>query len=110
MNLESTCPECRSEKLAVRHDSMVLGPKAKILCIKCGWSGLCKDLAAPIDLTKTIYDSADRLDRMLSRAAPRIYDVMRELLRAVDERPVLADSIESSLLSRARQLIAELRV
>jgi hypothetical protein len=62
-----------------------------------------------MDANKTIYDQRAQIDERVRQAAPRLYEVLRDLLEAVEERPALAESIESVTLQDARQLLANLR-
>ena len=58
---------------------------------------------------KTIYDQRAQMDKRVRQAAPHLYAALQSLLEAVDERPALAESIESVTLQKARQLLANLR-
>ena len=62
-----------------------------------------------MDAKKTIYDQRVQMDERVRQAAPRLYVALQSLLEAVDERPALAESIESATLQEARQLLASLR-
>lgn len=62
-----------------------------------------------MDSNKTIYDQRAQMDERVRQAAPRLYAALQGLLDAVEERPALAESIESVTLQEARQLLASLR-
>ena len=60
------------------------------------------------DPDKSIYDQRSQLDERVRRAAPMLYTALKNLLDAVEERPALADGIETVTLQDSRQLVASL--
>lgn len=68
------------------------------------------DLKAELVENRTIYDAASKLDERVRQAAPNLVVALKNLLDAVEERPALADSIESKVLSEARILVENLKV
>lgn len=62
-----------------------------------------------MDENKTLYDQRAQIDERVRQAGPLLYAALHDLLDAVEERPVLAESMESATLQKARQLLASLR-